>query len=87
MKKISLIIVELCFIVIGFFAINYFVENVLNPDYTVNWKIYSSYDAIPYAKEEGTISVTQDQKDMYVRDIMGQRLVDRLALFFAFGYA
>ena len=85
MRTFGLIVVELCFIVAGFFAINYFVENVLNPDYTVDWKVYPNWESIPYAKEKDVFRTTQEDKDMYVRDIMGQRLIDRSVLFFAFG--
>jgi len=85
MKKISLIIKELCFIVIGFFAINYLIENVLDPDFTVNWKVYPSSDAIPYAQEKGTFSTTQEYKDSLLSEIMGRRQANRFGLFFSFG--
>ena len=82
------LIVELCFIVMGFFAINYLIENVLDPDYTVDWEVYANYDALDASgySQSDIIKVTQDIKDSYLNGIMRQRQSNRLGLFFSFGF-
>ena len=86
-KRLS-IIVELCFIIAGFWGINYFVDKVLAPDYTANWQVYPNWDAVAAAqktqKEDATI-VPQETKDGYLNGIMTERKTDRLVLFLAFG--
>jgi len=85
--KIILLIAKLCFIVAGFWSINYFVENVLAPDYTANWQVYPNWDAVIAAqktqKEDATI-VPQDTKDVYLSGIMRERQTDRSVLFLSF---
>ena len=78
MKNIS-IIIELCLIIAGLFAINSFVENVLDPDYTTNWQSRAEW------KAAGGIGGMPRDKEFYYADIMRHRQTDRLAFFFLYG--
>jgi|GEM_PF-6668752 len=83
MKKIALII-ELCVIVAGFFAMNYLVENVLDPDYTAEWQIREGREELPGKGEESGIWVSQYIKKTYWSGIMRDRKTDRFVSFALF---
>jgi hypothetical protein len=73
-------IIEICFILAGVFAINFLVENVLDPNYTVGWQSRAEWKA---AGSEG--GMPRDS-EVYERDIMRKRQSDRFGLLAAYAF-
>ncbi|WP_163218248.1 LMBR1 domain-containing protein [Bacteroides sp. 224] len=78
--KRAIIIIEICLIVAGIFAINHLVSDVLNPDYTAGWQSREEWRA---AGEQG--GMPRD-KDMYQADIMRKRGSDRMIFLLIYAF-
>jgi len=86
MNKI-ITLAEILFLTVGgLFAINYLIENVLDIDYTADWKVVSNYSDPEYANGGSKIVVVRDTKDVFFNGIMRQRQNDRLGLYFFYGF-
>lgn len=80
MNRIIILIIEVSLIISGGFAINSFVENVLDPNYTSDWQSRAEWEA------GGCKGGIPRDKKVYEKDIIRKRKTDRLVLFLLYGF-